>query len=306
VRRITAKLSLLMALLMLCVSAGALADSDFPLYEVRMPGSSATVYLFPSIHAANEMAYPLSQAVKSAFDASGYLAVECDIVAAENLAQQIRMTRRITLPAGRTVYDYVSKETYDRVKEYLIAEGLYTDMLEGYHPYMLMSVLELAQLEKSGLDYEFGLDAYFLNLAKDTGKPILEMESVDQQMDLLIDGLSPAIYGMLLEGYMPPEGETSVLMTRLLYDALIVGDATAVTGLLKMEDGFIDPADAPLYAQYTELLLTQRDAKMQLKVLEYLKENKNVFVVVGAAHVLGPTGLVNSLKEAGCAVRRIG
>lgn len=299
-------IALLLALLMILPSAGALADSAFPLYEVRMPGSSATVYLFPSIHAANESAYPLSQAVKSAFEVSDYLAVECDIAEAESLANQIRITRRVTLAQGQTIYNFVSQDTYDRVKEYLSSKGLYMDLYEQYHPYMLMSALELAQITESGLDYEYGLDRYFLDLAKNAGKGILEMESVDEQLDLLLNRLSPAVWDMLLEGYLPPSAETSVLMTRLLYDAMLVGDATAVSGLLAMESEMMDEADAALYQQYTDILLTQRDAKMQLKVLEYLRENKNVFVVVGAAHVLGPTGLVDSLKEAGCAVRRIG
>lgn len=51
--------ALLLALALL--APGALAESDFPVYQVRAPGSSATVYLFPSIHAADERAYPLSQ-----------------------------------------------------------------------------------------------------------------------------------------------------------------------------------------------------------------------------------------------------
>ncbi|MBE5765812.1 MAG: TraB/GumN family protein [Clostridiales bacterium] len=296
----------ILVILLLTTSSAALADSHFPLYEVRMPGCSATVYLFPSIHAANESAYPLSQAVKSAYEASEYLAVECDIIAAESIANQVRMTRRIKLPDGQTVYNYVSQEVYDRVKEYLAGQGMYVDMYEQYHPYMLMSMLELAQITESGLDYEYGLDRYFLELAKDENKSILEIESVDEQMDLLMNRLSPHVWDVLLESYLPPEKETSVLMTRLMYDAMLVGDATAISGLLAMEESFVDEADAALYAQYTDVLLTQRDAKMQLKVLEYLRENKNVFVVVGAAHVLGPTGLVDSLKEAGCAVRRIG
>ena len=44
---------------------------------------------------------------------------------------------------------------------------------------------------------------------------------------------------------------------------------------------------------------------MSAAVLNYVAEGKNVFVVVGAAHVLGPTGLVDSLQSAGCAVRRV-
>ena len=79
----------------------ALAESNFPVYQVRAPGSEATVYLFPSIHAADERAYPLSSIVQNAYSASDFLAVECDVIAAESdILTSLRVMQKIRLPAG--------------------------------------------------------------------------------------------------------------------------------------------------------------------------------------------------------------
>ena len=115
--------ALLLALALL--APGALAESDFPVYQVRAPGSSATVYLFPSIHAADERAYPLSQISQDAYNASDYLAVECDIFTATyDIGVSLRMMQSMKLPAGQTVTDLIPQELFERVKAYLTEHNL--------------------------------------------------------------------------------------------------------------------------------------------------------------------------------------
>ena len=56
--------------------------------------------------------------------------------------------------------------------------------------------------------------------------------------------------------------------------------------------------DKELNEIYDELI-TKRNKKMTKKILNYLKDNKNYFVVVGAGHVVGKGGIVELLENRG-------
>lgn len=51
--------------------------------------------------------------------------------------------------------------------------------------------------------------------------------------------------------------------------------------------------------------MTDRNAGMVKKALDFLKNGKSVFYVVGEAHMLGDDGLVNKLTEAGYTVELV-
>ena len=55
-------------------------------------------------------------------------------------------------------------------------------------------------------------------------------------------------------------------------------------------------------AEYNQAIAVQRDELMLEKAIEYLEGEQTVFFAVGLAHVLGETGLVDALREAGYTV----
>lgn len=297
--------ALLLALALL--APGALAESDFPVYQVRAPGSSATVYLFPSIHAADERAYPLSQISQDAYNASDYLAVECDIFTATyDVGVSLRMMQSMKLPAGQTVTDLIPQE-FVRAGEGLShrAQSLHGSLRKlSSLPVALHHGKRHPGRMRAGRAAGAGHALFAAGARGGQGDP---GNRIHRGADFL-DGGSNARRHMavLLESYLPPNDAASAASTGLLYEALLQGNANALETMLAAESTEVfSPEEQALYNAYNDLLLTQRDAKMTAAVLNYLAEGKNVFVVVGAAHVLGPTGLVDSLQSAGCAVRRV-
>ena len=59
-----------------------------------------------------------------------------------------------------------------------------------------------------------------------------------------------------------------------------------------------------LYAEYTYEMVDARNVGMAEQALELLASGKVCFYIVGAAHMVGETGLVNVLTEAGCTVEQ--
>ncbi|MBQ1436598.1 MAG: TraB/GumN family protein, partial [Ruminococcus sp.] len=60
-----------------------------------------------------------------------------------------------------------------------------------------------------------------------------------------------------------------------------------------------------LYADYQKTMLTDRNVGMADKAEEYLASGKNVFVAVGAGHMVSDEGVVQLLKNRGCKVERV-
>ena len=57
--------------------------------------------------------------------------------------------------------------------------------------------------------------------------------------------------------------------------------------------------------EYNDFILVSRNEGMVNKALEFLKQGKNVFYVVGTAHMLGDIGLVQKLTYAGYTVELV-
>ena len=188
------------------------------MWEVNSKDGKTKLYLFGSIHAADNTAYPLRDDVMNAFDSSEYLAVEADIVAFEkDLKAAISTAVLLTYTDGTKIYDHISKDTYDKIKAVLQNEGKYMPAYDSMKPMAWQTQLDSISIEKTGLNYKKGLDTYFLNKAKKDGKKILEVESVQFQMNM-INSFSDEVNELILKGYT--EGlEESVKALSELYSA---------------------------------------------------------------------------------------
>lgn len=52
-------------------------------------------------------------------------------------------------------------------------------------------------------------------------------------------------------------------------------------------------------------MMLERNDIMVKRALEYLNSGETVFFAVGCAHLVGETGLLNGLAQAGCTVTQI-
>lgn len=84
------------------------------LYEVTKEGVDNKIYLFGSIHAADDKAYSMQDKIIEAFNNSEYLAVEVDIVAFQkDIKAQMDMLKLFLCESGKTLKDYLSEESYN-------------------------------------------------------------------------------------------------------------------------------------------------------------------------------------------------
>ena len=63
--------------------------------------------------------------------------------------------------------------------------------------------------------------------------------------------------------------------------------------------------DKALVAEYNKLLLFDRNIGMANKLKEYFNDNKKVFYMVGAAHLVGDKGIAKLLENDGYNVKKV-
>ena len=201
-------------------------------------------------------------------------------------------------------------EAIDRLVDGL-QRGYTEQTLAQCKPCMWTSVFDAILIEKAGLDYDKGIDRHFLLLSKSMGKQIIEVESAEFQA-ALFDSFQPEVYEMLLSDYVNNDADEYAQAYYDSYAAWLEGDAESFYA--EVEPDYSDTGmTAEEIAEYEELsaiyndgMLNNRNVGMADTAEKMLQKGMNVFYVVGAAHMGGPTGIVTQLRERGWTVNQLG
>lgn len=281
------------------------AKKETPLiWEVTLPDSDTTLYLFGSIHAGTKDLFPLNDKIMDAYEDSDYLAVECDIVAfEEDIAAQMNMSQSMMYQDGSTIEDHLSAETFAKVKKYLEDTDSYYSMYVFFKPAMFESLLSLDAVEKSGMSADYGIDKFFINEATEDGKEIIEVESIESQMQMLAN-FPDGYYDFSLSMAVDSLREDDDPMGKL-YKAWRKGDMAYFETELTDEYDELTDEQIGYLEEYNKAMLTDRNKLMSEAADEIFKDGKNCFYVVGLAHMIGEDGIVALLEDMGYTVTRI-
>jgi uncharacterized protein YbaP (TraB family) len=255
------------------------------LWKVRSP-QGHEAHLLGSIHVLSKSFYPLSPTIDRAFAASKTLVEEVDLDEMNDPATMVTLVGKAMLPDGQTLDEVVSSETYAAVRARADAHGLPMMLLQRMKPWMVAVTLTAAEITRTGFDPSLGIDRHFFDRAKAAGMPRRALETVAYQFDRL-DGLGARLQETSLKA-MLADIDSQARNIETMAAAWRIGDAPALERLLM--EGF---ADAP---EVAERLLYERNRNWVDPIERCLAEDARCFVVVGAAHLVGPEGVVELLR----------
>ena len=270
------------------------ADAPCFLWEATAP--TGTVYLLGSIHVGHPSMFPLAPVIEKAFSNSSALVVEVHVTPEVEVQSALLAAEKGTYPAGETLQASLSADTLKKLRAYLGAQRLTLDPFNSMRPWLLGLTLVMREYLRLGYDPKLGLDSYFVQKAGN--KEILELETVEKQLDVLSSG-DREVQDLSLREMLEQIETADDLMKRLI-DAWRSGDADAVDRILK--DSF---SEEPKLKDLHKLLLDDRNVAMAAKIREYMKAGKSCFVVVGSAHLVGTNGIVRLLQDGGCTVKQL-
>ena len=261
----------------------------------KVTGRTGAVYLVGSVHLLTQDFYPLSAALDKAFSESDLLVEEADL--AELLAPQtqLQMLSRGMFPADQSLEKVVSPATFAQVSKRATQLGMPIEPLKRFKPWLLALTLAALEWQKAGFDAELGLDKHFYDLAKKTGKSVQGLETAEFQISRF-DGISADQQEKLLASTLS-ELDTEMSNVSKVALAWKAGDAPTVERVV-LQDVKQDPQ---MYAR----LLVDRNRAWLPKLEALFGRPGRAFIVVGAAHLVGPDGLIAMLKAKGYQVEQL-
>lgn len=282
-------------LVLLWLAAAAHA-ADGPLFLWRADRDGATLYLLGSIHAGQEAWYPLDPRIEAAFLAADTLACEIDVadpvvqLKVAGLAMQQGL-----YPEGESLRDHVSAEVWQRLTQ---VPGLPVPvaLLERMRPGLAAMSVAQAYVVALELDLTQGIDVHLLERAHALPKPIVALETPEEQVALIF-GPDAVIDELLLaEALVEDPAELRATLAAML-TAWRTGDPAALEKVYRE-----DWIDDPRMIRFHEAVLVRRNRGMA----DGLAARRGTwFVVVGALHLCGDEGVPALLAARGWTVTQV-
>jgi len=255
----------------------------------KLEGEGAVAYLLGSLHVLTPEWYPLSPAINQAFADSKTLVEELDLDETNDPTLMMAALAKAMLTDGKTLDQLVAPEVYAELKRRAEQSGLPMIALQRMKPWLVAITLMAPSLQAAGFKPELGVDRHFFDRAKASGMKRQALETLAYQLDRF-DQLSPKLQEALLRTTME-ELDTTVAGVKEMAQAWAFGNVGAMEKLT-----LAALQESPeLYKR----LLVERNANWLPHVETCLKEKAACFIVVGAAHLVGPDGLPALLAKKG-------
>jgi len=262
------------------------------LWEVKTPSTS--VFLLGSLHVLKSSAYPLAPEIERAYASSQKLVFETDLDAMMDPSIQAKMMELGVYPEGQDLFQNISGTTRKNLETKLQELGLPPAYFSRFKPWFLAVTLTTLELQRLGFNPLYGIDLHFYTKAKADEKELAYLESVEYQLNLL--------------GKMNAEDQKSFL-DQTLKD-LDISAQLADDMMTAWQNGDTDDLYELLFKSFEDhpgienRLLARRNMDWLPQIEKMLKMSEVTMVIVGAGHLIGPTGLVELLKQKGYEVKQ--
>lgn len=258
-----------------------------PQYWLAKKG--ATEYMIiGSVHVGDESMYPLPKALTQHLDQSSGLIIEADV----------RNTTGSTYPPVSTrtkdVLDKVQRQhLIDIAKDLQIAE---TQLLNA-PPWNTALMIQLALVNKLGYVADEGVDMHLISLAEKKHIPVISLESVQFQIDL-ITGQPDGGKEMLLSSIN--EYDAGEALVECLIESWKSGDGSMLEEASLTDKATDEFNQAFLYAR-------NKDWAEKLDTGSLLPQKQGRYtVVVGSLHLVGKDNLIDLLTKRGFEITPLG
>lgn len=274
----------------------ATAAGPLFLWELRDAGGGLRAWLYGTIHVCDAACFPLPDEVRAALSTADSLALELDL---SDPAVMQRLGEAALLPAGGRLQTQLPAALWPRLVLAATRMGLPAEAVQRLQPWMLSTLLTVRLADTVGFRTDQGVDLWLAGVAKAANKPLWALETVERQIAALSGGGDAAQLAALTEAVeLIESGEARAYFQRMLA-AWRAGDAAALDHLLREE--LSSEAMVPLFVE----MLDRRNREMADTLIQHLAKGGRPFVVVGAGHFGGASGLLAELTGRGYRLRQV-
>ena len=285
------------ALLAACAFARPAVADDVSIVYAKMPahpalwtvhGSKGTVYLFGSVHVLPPQVDWHRKEIDDAIARSDALVFEVVMDADAQRRMQDYIKVHGLLPAGQHLHDMISPDARKELDAEIAKLPLPPEAVDRMRPWLAALTIDVADITKDHYSAASGVDVQLQ--AHANGKPVVGLETVEQQLALLAPG-DPKTEVEAFEADLKSAAETENDEIGPLIDAWMHGRVDRIASLTQKE--LADYPDAK------KLLFDDRNKAWVGKIATYLDQSKVYFITVGAGHLAGPLGVPALLRKRG-------
>lgn len=286
------------ALVLLGVLAGGIAPAPAAeryeqglLWRIEGAGAPAS-HVFGTIHLADPRVTKLPGAVAREFEQARSLTLEVSLDPGAILA----LASRLIYSDGSDLSRVAGPELFAKAAAITTGLGLPDPLLRMFKPWAVALVLSAPQQDPSGV-----LDVVLARIAGEQGKPVHELETLDEQI-AVFEGMSEADQVALLRQAVEEYERLPLLIGRLV-EAYLARDLAGLWRISEESGG--EGAEAKrLREVFAHRLLEGRNTRMVERSEARLREGR-AFIAVGALHLYGNAGVLALLEKRGWRVTRV-
>jgi len=201
------------------------------------------------------------------------------------------------LKDGQTLDDLLSPELKEKTLAALGDKKGMWSVLRKYTPGLLAMTITVQGFQEMGFEENLGVEKHFLDMARGD-KEIRDLETIEQQMSLIF-GMEGDLQFVFLESTLDQLADMEKIIGELV-TAWKSGDGPELDRIMSSQVGEDDSMQ-----EFYAMLLDDRNVGMADKIDDWLREDKDIFVLVGAGHFPGEKGIVKLLKDKGWGVRQL-
>ena len=247
------------------------------------------LYLGGSIHALQPSDYPLPSSYNRAFDASTRLVFEDDPKTSEQATKDLLKAGQY--PKGDSLKNHVDPRTYDYLRRFFAIRKVPMEKVNSFRPWLIDLLLSSASSES----FNLGVERFLQRRAGINSKPISGLESSSEHNRVFVGLNDRESEALLLVLFINAGRETT--QGRDIMKAWRRGDADSLRRMT--DESFRD------FPAMGARVLEARNHAWMPKIEGYLRSGQTYFVVVGAAHLGGPNGLISLLRASGCRMEQL-
>lgn len=262
-------------------------------------------WLLGTMHLSDPRVTSLPEEAKAAFDGASVVVLESDEILDQQKAAAALMARPdLMYFAGKeTIADYLKPDERKLLEDGLMKRGMPFNAVVKMKPWLLTSMVALPSCELTRKAQ--GLPFLDMKLARDglaAGKEVKGVETLAEQMEV-VASLPMSFHVKSLVGTVKyPQFTADMMETTLqLYLKGEIGLVFPAGTYFAPEK---DMADFKDMALFEEKLITTRNHHMADRGEPILAKG-NVFMAVGALHLIGDEGLVELLRKKGYTVTAV-
>lgn len=284
--------ALLAAVVFACTFPAAAQRFDHGLLWRIEGGAAQASHVFGTIHVSDKRVTQLPPVVARVLDEARSLSIEIGI----DSANLITLARRMVFLDGRDLPGAVGPELYGRTAALTAGLGIPEAALRLFRPWAIALILSVPPQNPAEV-----LDQVLAGAARAQGKPVHELETVEEQIGVF-EGLQDADQVLLLRRAVENHEHMPRAIERVI-EAYLGRDLAAMSRISDETAGGSSEVRR-LNEIVNRRLIHERNVRMAERMQARLKEG-GAMVAVGALHLYGERGVLAELERRGWRLTRV-